>query len=267
MRSRFLLAAAAALSSSACIGMLPAPTPMAALNYTREADKPHRCLLVMLPGRGDRAADYASHGFLDSLQKRPIAADVVVADAVYGYYARRNLVERLKTDVVEPARARGYEEVWLFGISMGGLGSLFYAQREPGLAAIVLFAPFLGDEEVIDEISKAGGATAWKAPEKLAEEDYQRMLWGWLQGALAKGEPRVYLGFGTEDRMAPAHRLLAAALPKDRVFQESGGHDWATWRKLWDDFLEHSDFAQRCADTPSPQARKASGDEVERANN
>jgi len=226
---------------------------MASLNFLREADKPQRCLLVMLPGRGDHAADYERRGFIAELQKRPISADVVVAEALYGYYARRNLVERLKEDVVDPARARGYEQVWFFGISMGGMGSLFWAKREPGVTGLVLFAPFLGDEEVIEEITKAGGPSAWKPKEPIAEEDYQRDLWRWLQGVLAKDDPRVYLGAGTTDRLAPAHRLLASVLPPERFFNAEGGHDWPTWSKLWVSFLDRSDFAQRCAAvSPAP---------------
>jgi hypothetical protein len=31
--------------------------------------------------------------------------------------------------------------------------------------------------------------------------------------------------------------MLAAALPAERAICVPGGHDWKTWRQLWDRFL------------------------------
>ncbi|MGC4116867.1 MAG: hypothetical protein QM765_20360 [Myxococcales bacterium] len=241
------ISALAALALSGCAAMLPAPVPMTSVKALRGEGKPHKCLLVMLPGRGDSADDYRTHGFFDALQKRPLSVDAVAANAVFGYYARRTLFERLETDVVEPAKARGYEQVWFLGISMGGLGTLMNAKTQGGVTGAVLIAPFVGDEDVIDEVEKAGGAAAWK-PGPIAEDDYQRDLWRWLQAALPKDEPRITLAFGESDRMARSHRLLATALPEGRTFRTDGAHDWPTWSKLWDAILDGSDFSRSCAE-------------------
>ncbi len=235
---------------SSCAWMLSAPTPMPSLEYSRSAEKPRRCLLVMLPGRGDRAADYAAHGFLEALQKRPLAVDAVVPDAVVGYYARRNLIERLRDDVVEPARRKGYEQVWVLGISMGGLGSLLYAKAQPEVNGVMLLAPFLGDADVLEEIGKAGGPRSW-TPRRASDDDYQRDLWAYLQQVLASDQPRLSLGFGEQDRMADGHRLLAGALPADRVYRTTGGHDWDAWSRLWNAMLDRSEFATACAEPAS----------------
>ncbi|HEY3446458.1 MAG TPA: hypothetical protein VGK67_08830 [Myxococcales bacterium] len=240
-------AVSASLALAGCAAMLPAPVPMASVKSAREEGKPHKCLLVMLPGRGDRASDYRTHGFFEALEARPLSVDAVAADAVFGYYARRTLFERLRVDVVEPAKARGYEQVWFLGISMGGLGALLNAKSEGGVTGAVLLAPFVGDEDVIQEIEKAGGPAAWK-PGVIAQDDYQRELWKWLQGALPKDEPRLTLGFGESDRMAASHRLLASALPEGRVFRAEGAHDWPTWKKLWNAVLDGSDFSRSCAE-------------------
>jgi len=48
----------------------------------------------------------------------------------------------------------------------------------------------------------------------------------------------VHLGFGSEDRFADGHRMLAAALPPEMVQVVPGGHDWPVWRQLWDNFLD-----------------------------
>jgi enterochelin esterase-like enzyme len=48
----------------------------------------------------------------------------------------------------------------------------------------------------------------------------------------------LHLGFGTEDRFAAGHRLMAAALEPETVSTVPGGHDWRTWRQLWENFLD-----------------------------
>ncbi len=239
-------AAAAAVALTGCAAMLSAPVPMTSVQSLREEGQPQRCLLVMLPGMGDSASDFPKHGFFDAMRKRPLSVDAVAADAGLGYYARRTLFERLRVDVIEPAKARGYEQVWLLGISMGGLGALLDAKSEGGVTGAVLIAPFVGDEEVLDEIELAGGPAAWR-PGEVAPDDYQRDLWRWLQAALARDEPRLTLAFGESDRLAAGHRLLASALPEGRVFRAEGGHDWGTWTRLWDAVLDRSDFARSCA--------------------
>ena len=54
----------------------------------------------------------------------------------------------------------------------------------------------------------------------------------------APGAPRVFLGFGREDRFADSQRLLARALPAGCRWVIEGGHDWPVWRRLWDNFLD-----------------------------
>jgi enterochelin esterase-like enzyme len=48
----------------------------------------------------------------------------------------------------------------------------------------------------------------------------------------------LYLGYGRDDRFSPAHSLLARALPADAIDVIDGGHDWRTWSKLWENFLD-----------------------------
>ena len=159
-----------------------------------------------------------------------------IADATVGYYIHRNLPERLLADVIEPARTQGYRSMWLSGISMGGLGALLFAQRNPtAVSAVIVVAPFLGEEEVIDEIERAGGVAAWTPPAHLDPDDYQRSLWGWLKGCAEHRDscPRIFLGFGAEDRFVRAQRLLAATLPADRVAVVAGRHTWEPWRQAY----------------------------------
>ena len=238
-----------ALLATGCASWLPAPVPIRTVATRAHPDKQARCLLVLLPGRGDSAEDFAQHGFIQAIRDRKLDVDTISAHATLGYYARYTLAERLDADVYAPARAKGYEQIWFGGVSMGGLGSLVMAQRHGlELAGVILIAPYLGDNDIIHEITNAGGLAQWKPPASIAKDDYQHALWKWLKDATAKPEtaPPMYLAAGDQDRLTMGHHLLGAVLPPERRFRIRGGHDWGPWRKLWDDFLDHSDFTTRC---------------------
>ena len=244
------IAAAALALFTGCASLLPAPVPM---HSRRSVAGPSqgRCLMVLLPGFGDSDADFDNHGFIAELRSRKLSVDTVSANAKVGYYARGMLAERIDADILAPNTA-GYEQVWIMGISMGGMGTLLTAQRHPEIAGLVLIAPFLGGSDLITEITVAGGLAKWKAPAKPAVQNgdnYQRDVWRWLQLALTRGAPApaIYILSGDQDPGMRAHRLLAANVPAERVFRVKGDHDWGPWKRLWADFLDRSDFKTRCA--------------------
>jgi hypothetical protein len=115
------------------------------------------------------------------------------------------------------------------------MGVLLYEHEHPGeLAGIVLFAPFLGDRRLLEEISAAGGARAWNpgpAPAEATGENYQREVWRMIKTWAERPEtaPPVWLACGDEDRLVAGARLLAATLPPGRYFELRGGHTWNTW--------------------------------------
>jgi pimeloyl-ACP methyl ester carboxylesterase len=198
-----------------------------------------RRMVVFLPGRGDSAVTFDGEGFISAAKAAGLDADLVAADARLGYYMRRTIADRLWTDVLAPAVAAGYTEIWLVGISMGGLGAIAVAREHPGaLAGIVLLAPYLGERDVVDEVAAAGGLARWTPPAAPAPDDFHS-VWKWLRGyvALPAGPPALWLGYGDLDRYRSAHALLAAVLPRDRVLTTRGGHDWDAWRALWKELL------------------------------
>jgi S-formylglutathione hydrolase FrmB len=159
---------------------------------------------------------------------------MLLVDAHLGYYAARTVLERLRQDVIGPARAR-YEAICLIGISMGGLGALLYAARYPGhVTDVALLAPFVGEAPIIEDITAAGGPRSW-SPSPAVELEYQEELWSWLKAydPARRAYPRVVLGYGLQDRTVPGLGLLAGVLPGDHVFTSSGRHDWRTWTRLW----------------------------------
>ena len=198
-------------------------------------------LVVFLPGRGDRAEDFEGHGFLAAARKAGLEADVVAVDAHLAYYYKRVIADRLWEDVVLPARARGYRRLFVVGISLGGLGAITLAQEHPdAVAGLFVLAPYLGEPELTREIEAAGGLARW--PGAPSERDF-RGVWGFLRGyAAGEARPPLWLAYGESDRYAYGHRLLASALPKDRVLVTAGGHDWTAWDRLWAEFLARGAF-------------------------
>ncbi|HPC82307.1 MAG TPA: alpha/beta fold hydrolase [Thermoanaerobaculaceae bacterium] len=233
---------------AACVGpWTPAPAPLV---VERLAPMPAggECLVVLLPGRGDRAGVFRREGFAPAVAAAGIRAEVVAADLHLGYYVRRTADVRLREDVVAPARARGVRQVWLVGVSMGGLGTLMYDRYHPGeVDGLVLLAPFLGDRPVIEEVAAAGGLARWTPPATLAADDWQRDIWRWLRRWVEpRGTPLLVLGWGESDALARSNRLLAEVLPPERVFVRAGGHDWRVWRELWTAMLASGQVAPGC---------------------
>ncbi len=195
--------------------------------------------------------DFVQKGLSAELSRAGVRADWISVDAHLGYYRARSVIERLKKDVITPARQRGYRRIVVVGISLGGLGGLLYERDQPGeIDALVLMAPFLGGKDkVFAEITAAGGPEAWASARQnesseAKNSDLERDLWSFL-GKRHAQLPPTWLAFGEADRYADGHRLFAPLIPDKRVFRDSGGHDWKTWQVLWREVCERSDvFAE-----------------------
>jgi pimeloyl-ACP methyl ester carboxylesterase len=205
-----------------------------------------RLLLVMLPGVGIEAGDFAEHGLVAALHRRGLAVDVVAARPALDLYLDGTFAAELQDTVVAPAQAAGYARIWFLGISLGGMGALLYASaRAAPVEGVVLLAPFLGTQGTVAEVAAAGGLAAW-SPEGSAATDAERRMLLWLQDFVANppAAPAIYLGYGRDDRFARGHTLLADRLPRDRVVTVAGGHDWDTWATLWRTVLDAEPFAK-----------------------
>ncbi len=238
----------ALLALLAGCGLLPreSTVPLRVLHDDAACASRPQTLLVMLPGASSLPEEFVREGFVRALRERRLAVDVVLVDAHPGYYKDRTILERLQADVIAPARAKGYRQLWIVGVSLGGLGALIQARAQPAdTDGLMLLAPYLGEPRVTDAVQADGGLKAWRGavPEPVPN-DLDLRLWQWLQAyATSPGErPPLYLGYALGDRLAPANRLLAASLPADKVFTTPGGHDWPEWRRLWNRMLEHAPF-------------------------
>jgi pimeloyl-ACP methyl ester carboxylesterase len=214
------------------MGLGPLEVPMPVIE-TVENDVRQKSVVIMLPGRGDRADTFIREGFEQAGKSKGF--DTIAVDAHFGYYRQRSLLPRLHEDVIMPARAAGYENVWLLGISMGGFGSLLYAVEHSDLVdGIILLAPFLGDEAAIEKILANGGVENLPAIQTEIE-DYEFAIWSWIREASNGSKPTpIILGYGLSDSMAPGYRALTDVIEPSSVYTLEGGHKWTAWGPLWE---------------------------------
>ena len=193
-----------------------------------------KVLVVVLPGRGDDLDDLTKTGMAETVQKAWPEADVLLAGATLPYYNEGHVQQRLHDEVIVPARAQGYREIWLTGASMGGMGTLLYERAYPhDVTGIVLYAPYMGDAATLAQITAAGGPAHWDPgpkPAALTADNYQLEMWrvvkGWQDPAEGR---RVWLVCGDSDRMLETSKLMAPLLPPEHFVEVKGGHDWPMW--------------------------------------
>ena len=213
--------------------------PLEVLSYVGHSTS-HNNLFVFIRGLGGSNRSFADEGLVEATWQRGIDFDMVAPNSHFAYYAERTLIERLRQDVILPAKKQGYQKIWLVGPSMGGLGALLYVREHPeDIDGIYLISPFLGDDEIINEIEGQGGLGQWDPGDYSPDEDWQRMLWHWIKSEVAQqNTPPVYLGYGNDDMYLNAQRLLATVLPGSHLSRRDGGHDYETFKALWLTFLE-----------------------------
>jgi len=188
--------------------------------------------IVMLTPAYSGPEDFVAAGFASAVRTRGLPIDLVFARIEARHLTDESLTDKVWELVGPPTAAT---RVWLGGISLGGYLALCAARSNPqALAGLCLLAPYLGSFIVTSEVARAG-LERWQ-PAPLAADDDERRLWGFIQSRPA-GLP-IHLGLGRDDRFAARHRVLADALPPEEVDTVAGGHDWLTWHRLWENFLD-----------------------------
>jgi pimeloyl-ACP methyl ester carboxylesterase len=192
--------------------------------------------MLLLPPAYSRPEDFVRQGFTGAVHSRGLDIDLLLVELRFRSVSDRSVLTRLE-ELIAAAAGAGCTQVSLVGISLGAYIALACAEREAqALEGLCLFAPYLGSHIVTQEIECAGGVAAWE-PGQLAEDDEERRIWRFIK-THAYGAPPIHLGLGREDRFGARHRLLAAALPAERVDLVPGGHEWPVWRTLWERFLD-----------------------------
>lgn len=231
LRTFLLLVPIGLLSAGYPVGNATRPIPTALVPAPQQA---HR-LVIFLPGRGNDMEGLKKSGIAQIIQREWPDADVELVALGMAYYLDGHATKRLHDEVVLPAMKYGYQQIWLAGTSLGGMGALTYDRDYPGdIYGMILLAPYLGDSTVPREITAAGGLTLWNPgpPEPLAPQTSQRELWRYLKTwSNDPGKTRhVWLGYGDSDGLRKNIELMSPTLPSPHVLMVPGGHDWKVWK-------------------------------------
>ncbi|MEO8460398.1 MAG: alpha/beta hydrolase-fold protein [Dokdonella sp.] len=239
MRVLVLVLGAASLAGCGPRGDATRPVPTAFVPAKQAAQR----LVVVLPGRGDDLAGLRDSGIVQAIQDVWPDADVELAAVTLDYYMQGSAIPRLHDEVIGPARKRGYRQIWLSGASMGGMGALLYDGQYPReIDGLVLLAPFLGEDGILDEVRAAGGLSQWNPGphQALSDNTWQRELWRHIKDL--SNDPasaqRVWLAYGDQDSLGPAITMMVPALPADHVRVRPGGHRWTVWTPAMGELLQ-----------------------------
>lgn len=215
-----------------CHYLRSADIPMTAEYFHYHAD--NTTLVVLLPGLGDEAGNYIEYGTLQQILACRQNANVIGVDSHFGYYRERIIGERLRQDVIEPALAAGISEIWVLGVSLGGLGSLVYRQMYPReVEGVILMAPYLGERDELQAWLSDPQGYRQGSPSDLVD------LWEDLEKAQPPNDS-ITLAYGVDDDFYWQHLWLASRLDETQVVSAPGGHGWKIWQGLWPQALRRS---------------------------
>jgi len=256
LRPSTLLHSLLALLLSACSTGGDVTRPIPTLRVPAP-QSPHR-LVVMLPGRGDDLDSLASRGITQIIHRQWPDADLILTGLTMPFYRQGRAAARLHEEILAPAHARHYDEVWLAGISLGGLGALMYDRAYPGeVDGILLISPYLGDKSLYREIEAAGGLDRWRPGpvQAFTPETYQRELWRYIRNwSVGSGRARsVWVAWGDKEGFRDRIGLLAAQLPPGHAFELPGHHNWTLWRPAATVLLEHARLEPVRAENAEPE--------------
>ncbi len=245
---RWLAATVALLSLSACIFFREARDPMPVVSYGIQLGPERaRGAIVLLPGFADNPDDYEVHGFLKVLRANAPGYDVYAPDAHFGYYNKNTLLEQLHANAIGPLVARGYREIWISGISMGGHGAVAYARAFPDkVKGLMLFAPYMGPGDVVQEVTQAGGICRYDPAQPLPSNRYgfAQANFLWLKDALCASPQKIAVWVGVGDRDQTSRELLRDVAAPGHYIVLPGGHDWDVWTPALDR-ITHTVFGER----------------------
>jgi pimeloyl-ACP methyl ester carboxylesterase len=200
-----------------------------------------RSALVMLPGAHMPGHEFVDAGFMQSLVDQALPLDLMVVDIDLAQTDPEDAQNRVREQVLMPARAR-YEHLFVGGISLGGHAALLHAaQGAVHIDGLCLLAPYPGSRLTMNAIERAGGLDSWQ-PTALQLSDPDCQVWRWL-----KQRPQAtsfFMGYGREDRFFDGMQRQAAQWPSEAIHVIPGAHDWVTWKTLWALFLNRGAFVR-----------------------
>lgn len=237
-----LFFAALALYGCAAGGDVTRPVPTILV----AAPQPAQRLVVVLPGRADSLDGLADIGIAAVIQQQWPDADVLLTGLGMVFYMERRAGQRLHDEVIVPARRSHHGQVWLLGVSLGGMGALLYDRRYPdAVDGMILLSPFLGRARIHREIRAAGGLAAWHGGpmHAMGPDSFESELWRYLQGWATRPQRTrtVWVAYGASEPFRKPIALMAPLLPPGHVIALPGHHDWELWLPATRAVLERVD--------------------------
>lgn len=198
------------------------------------AKNPSHRLVVMLPGRGDDLQSMKHKDVASIIQQSWPDADVILTGLTMPFYREGRAAQRLHDEIIEPARSAGAKEIWLMGISLGGMGCVLYEHEYPGQTqGLLLLSPYLGDQAIQTKIRDAGGLQAWQpGPQQaLNSKTFQHELWRTLKDVSENSSRAkdVWLIYGADEPFREPIELVTPWLPPDHSIMLEGNHNWDLW--------------------------------------
>jgi pimeloyl-ACP methyl ester carboxylesterase len=193
-------------------------------------------LMVLLPGAYMRPQHFLDAGFDTAVAERRLGLDLAFPDFDAAGLANASGIARLRIEILGPAQAAGYRQLWLGGISLGALLALAVAaDGGEEIDGLCLIAPYPGSAITLAAIDAAGGPARWQPTDaQLADAEFR--IWDWLR--LPRAKPQICFGYGRHDRFAPRMARLAACRPDLDPVLVDGDHEWPAWRAIWNQFLD-----------------------------
>lgn len=191
-------------------------------------------LLVLLPGAYMTADDYAAQ-FFPAVERRSLRLDLAAVDLGLDAVSAGDALPAVLEQILRPAR-QTHRQVWLGGISLGGLLALGLTADHPGAVdGLCLIAPYPGSRLTTNAIARSGGLDAWQpTAEELNDPEFR--VYRWLKAPPAALP--AFVGYGSEDRFATGMRAIAERFPPAARCAVAGNHDWPAWCNLWEHFLD-----------------------------
>ena len=225
-------------ATQGCAYFRDTDSPVSWAHYKTSSEKTKN-LIVFLPGIRNDMYSFEKAGFFENIDQYHPEFDVITVNVHLGHYLHGVMVKQLHKNVIQSAKAMGYERIVLAGISLGGYGSLWYNHEHGNeIKGIMLFSPYLGDKNIIDTIKLKGGVNNWKMTSRLEDANFGEKVWHWIYDDISGKKSNTLLVYGQDDRYVEAERLLATYLPESQVIESVGSHDWVTWRALWFELLK-----------------------------
>ncbi len=212
------------------------------------ADKPTKNLLVMFPGINSPGTDFIDHGFVDLFREHYKNTDILLVDTRLAYITAGNIAYRINNEIIHPAKKLGYNNIWLLGISLGGLSVLEFDKHYPNqVKGIVLIAPYLGSFKAIKALATTSNLQQKQQWADANRDNTNKTIQLWrhilkISRPSAKQSVQLLLAYGKNDRYNKSHQLLASLLTNKHVTTIDGSHGWITWEKIWKVLLNKKIF-------------------------